>query len=189
MTTDCIVKLSPVGSLAAWHSTQYVEKKPIPQLAHVSPEPSGDGASCAPGASASLESKAAASFADAPESLEPPAAGAAEEHAEAPRANKARRRDVKDAILRWPRGFDHRDQEARAVGCKPDSSRPRGALVRGWSDTKEVADATQPWRHCSHEINSDERAAPGVFAVCSLSYRACLHDRLSRAEPQLSRSP
>ena len=36
VTTECCVKSSPFGSLAAWHSTQYFEKKPWPQLAHVS---------------------------------------------------------------------------------------------------------------------------------------------------------
>jgi hypothetical protein len=36
-TIDCFVKSRPVGSLAEWHSTQYVEKNPCAQLAHVSP--------------------------------------------------------------------------------------------------------------------------------------------------------
>jgi hypothetical protein len=107
MTIDCIVKLSPIGSLAPWHSTQYVEKKPIPQLAQVSPEPSGDGASGAPGASASLESKAAASLTVEPESFAPPAAGPADEHADAATADKAKRSNLKEPILRLAEALDH----------------------------------------------------------------------------------
>jgi hypothetical protein len=37
-TIDCCVKSRPVESLEEWHSTQYVEKNPCAQLAHVSPE-------------------------------------------------------------------------------------------------------------------------------------------------------
>src|SRR5580692_5173007 len=98
MTTDCIVKSSPVGSLAAWHSTQYVAKKPIAQLAQVSSEPSGDDASCVPDASESLESKPVASWLDEPESFEPPADEPAE-HADTTRAERASTRKLTDAIL------------------------------------------------------------------------------------------
>jgi hypothetical protein len=92
---DCIVKSSPVGSLAAWHSTQYVEKKPIAQLAQVSLEPSGADASCVPGARASLASKPAAFMTDEPESFVPPAEPA-DEHADAARADKASRENLTD---------------------------------------------------------------------------------------------
>jgi hypothetical protein len=89
------VKSSPVGSLAEWHSTQYVEKKPIPQLAQVSLEPSGADASGAPGARAALASKPAASTTDKPESFAPPAE-LADEHADATRADNARRENLID---------------------------------------------------------------------------------------------
>ena len=36
VTTECCVKSRPFTLPGAWHSTQYFEKKPWPQLAHVS---------------------------------------------------------------------------------------------------------------------------------------------------------
>jgi hypothetical protein len=138
MTTDCIVKSSPVGSLAEWHSTQYVEKKPMAQLPQVSPEASGEGASCAPGASASLESKLAPSLANEPESFELPADEPPDEHAVASRAETDRRRNLIDDILDWPRGFDVvilrgaplQDRRSRAAGAAADSLRGSYASPR-----------------------------------------------------------
>jgi hypothetical protein len=63
-TTDLDVKFLPVVSLAEWHSTQYVEKKPSAQFVQVSPAP----------ASLVLESRGA------PASLVP-CGPAADEHA------------------------------------------------------------------------------------------------------------
>jgi hypothetical protein len=43
VTMECCVKSRPLGSLAEWHSMQYFEKNPWPQLAHVSdPDPESD---------------------------------------------------------------------------------------------------------------------------------------------------
>ena len=43
VTMECCVKSRPLVSLAEWHSTQYFEKNPCPQLAHVSdPAPESD---------------------------------------------------------------------------------------------------------------------------------------------------
>jgi hypothetical protein len=36
VTMECCVKSRPFGSLEEWHSTQYFEKKPCAQFAHVS---------------------------------------------------------------------------------------------------------------------------------------------------------
>jgi hypothetical protein len=109
-TIGCVVKSSPVGSLPAWHSTQYVEKNPIAQLAQVSPEPSVERASCVAGASASLVSKLAASLTDEPDSLEPESLelvcdDPADEHPDAIRPKTARTRSIATAILDYPRRF------------------------------------------------------------------------------------
>jgi hypothetical protein len=96
------VKSSPVESLAVWHSTQYVEKNPIAQLAQVSPEPSAESASGAPGASASLAPELAASLTDEPDSLEPESLklvcdDPADEHPHTIRPETARARSISAA--------------------------------------------------------------------------------------------